>query len=154
MDGAPDIASEVHQHEVAGAPADLQPDGEGAFWIELEGNQRLAHLAALRGPPLEQPIGFELAHDDGHRLRRKTCEPRHLGFRQLAMQPDQGEHQPLVVEPHAGLRRATRQRRVAFAPYAAASPFPCHGKLFSDGPVHRFPALGMAVNNKSLGFTY
>ena len=50
------MAEEIHQHEVAAAPADLQAEPEGAVGIEREGHRRLADAAALGIAAQKQPV--------------------------------------------------------------------------------------------------
>ena len=101
VDGVPHVAGKVHQHQVARAPTHLEPDRECTVGIELEWNQWLANLAALRGAPPEQAIRLELTHDHRHRLGRKAGKARHLGLRQLTVQPDERQDEALIVEPDA-----------------------------------------------------
>ena len=63
-----DPAGEIEQHEIGRPAPKLQSDGIGAFGIERERDQGLAHLAALRSLALEEIVRFELADDDRNGL--------------------------------------------------------------------------------------
>ncbi len=139
VNGPPDIAGEIEKDQVARAPAHLEADREGAIGVELEGHQRLAHLAALRRAPPQQAIGLELADDDGHRLGRQTGEPCHFRLGQPAVQPHQRQHQALIIKANAALRGAARIGGTGVASTAAGL-VPCHGDRISGGLQLTFPA--------------
>jgi len=103
MRAPPDAAAKIDQHQIAAAPADLEAERIGAVRIERHRNRRLADPAAQRRLALQEPVRLQPVHDRRRRLHRKSRQSRHLDLGQRPEAPHEGEQQPLVVEPDAGL---------------------------------------------------
>ena len=70
MGPTPDCPAKIDQHEIATAPADLEPERKGAVGIKRHRNRGLSDATAQRGLALQEAICLQSIHDRRSRLHR------------------------------------------------------------------------------------